>query len=324
MKIYGKTSISLIKGGKQYSVDMEDPRYKDAYKLLTSGKDEQFIKLVGKSLEKIVEEKVTDFLTKNNQVFFGRFEIKGALRDKVASLKRDGLSTKPFFKFYEKVLLNPSKQSAEELFDFLSYKELPITDDGNFLAYKGVLNNYYSSHANKKTKVIQGKVNEAGQILNKIGCTIEVERSCVDANRSNECAEGIHAGSLDYARGHANRVVLVEINPKDAVSVPKDCSFQKLRCCKYKVIADFEQEIKAPSVKVVKKKVIENKPKNTGNSKEKDRIANYLANKAALGVDTVKVRSVSGSLSPKTLPVAQVVAIITRLGYKTKDGIVYL
>jgi hypothetical protein len=31
----------------------------------------------------------------------------------------------------------------------------------------------------------------------------------------------------------------VEFDPQDAVSVPTDCNFQKLRVCKYKVVADI-------------------------------------------------------------------------------------
>ena len=32
---------------------------------------------------------------------------------------------------------------------------------------------------------------------------------------------------------------MVEFDPEDAVSVPTDCGFQKLRVCKYKVVADI-------------------------------------------------------------------------------------
>ena len=35
-------------------------------------------------------------------------------------------------------MANPSETSREELYDFLSYRELPITSEGTFIAYKGV------------------------------------------------------------------------------------------------------------------------------------------------------------------------------------------
>ncbi len=52
----------------------------------------------------------------------------------------------------------------------------------------------------------------------------------------------MHIGSYDYANswsGDDGRLLLVEFDPQDAVSVPTDCDFQKLRVCKYKVVADI-------------------------------------------------------------------------------------
>jgi acyl carrier protein len=49
----------------------------------------------------------------------------------------------------------------------------------------------------------------------------------------------LHVGSLEYAKGWGQRVVLVEVDPADVVSVPSECSCQKLRCCKYVVLAEY-------------------------------------------------------------------------------------
>jgi hypothetical protein len=35
-------------------------------------------------------------------------------------------------------------------------------------------------------------------------------------------------------------VVKVKINPRDVVSVPRDCDFQKLRTCRYEVLAEID------------------------------------------------------------------------------------
>lgn len=37
--------------------------------------------------------------------------------------------------------------------------------------------------------------------------------------------------------------MVVEINPKDVVSVPNDCDCQKLRTCKYKVVDHFKTKM---------------------------------------------------------------------------------
>ena len=88
----------------------------------------------------------------------------------------------------------------------------------------------------------KGKTNERHQILNEVGETIEVARRCVDDNKDNHCSYGLHIGSYDYASGWSGsggRLLLVEFDPQDAVSVPTDCSYQKLRVSKYKVVADI-------------------------------------------------------------------------------------
>jgi hypothetical protein len=51
---------------------------------------------------------------------------------------------------------------------------------------------------------------------------------------------------LEYASSFGNRnshLLIVEINPSDVVSVPKDSDCQKLRTCKYKVIAEYTQKL---------------------------------------------------------------------------------
>ena len=54
------------------------------------------------------------------------------------------------------------------------------------------------------------------------------------------CAKGLHVGSWEYAndfKGNGHLMV-VKVNPRDAVSVPRDCSWQKLRACRYVVVAE--------------------------------------------------------------------------------------
>ncbi len=47
-----------------------------------------------------------------------------------------------------------------------------------------------------------------------------------------------------YQYGHGNyRIVVVKIHPKDIVSVPEDYQYQKMRVCKYEVVANYEGEL---------------------------------------------------------------------------------
>jgi hypothetical protein len=68
-------------------------------------------------------------------------------------------------------------------------------------------------------------------------------RNKVDDNKEVGCSYGFHAGTLEYARGFRpcnGKLVVVEINPADVVSIPTDCECQKLRTCKYKVHSEYE------------------------------------------------------------------------------------
>ena len=57
----------------------------------------------------------------------------------------------------------------------------------------------------------------------------------------------VHVGSLEYVRDFAcgygtengDRIVIVKCNPKDVVSVPHDCNFQKVRTARYEVLGEY-------------------------------------------------------------------------------------
>jgi hypothetical protein len=96
-------------------------------------------------------------------------------------------------------------------------------------------------YADGKVKVVEGVVyydgDEHEMTRNKV---------CDDANVG--CSHGFHAGSLDYAKSYGNggHLMVVEIDPRDVVSVPLDCDQQKLRTAKYKVVAHFEKKLEEP------------------------------------------------------------------------------
>jgi hypothetical protein len=165
--------------------------------------------------------------------------LHGVDVDRTLAFQRENLPYEPLALYMERKLKNPSARSIEQLYPFLEHKNMSLTPRGTFIAYKGVQKDYYSVKGNTSTVVLQGVVNEGGHILNSIGAVIVVERSSVDDNFNNGCSFGLHAGSLAYASGWGERVLLIEIDPADVVSVPEDCNCQKLRCCKYKVIGEY-------------------------------------------------------------------------------------
>lgn len=239
-----------------------------------------------------------------------------ALVEKLQSIKDSGMPVDGLIEFFERLSNNPSETAVNELYDFLSYKELPITKDGYFLAYKGVTEDYWSISGNTKTKMEDSvKVDRSGRCYNGVGEKVRVKfRNQVDDNRENHCSRGLHAGSLSYATGFGNRVVVVKIDPADVVSVPSDCQCQKLRCVGYEVVSDFEQEIVAPVVEADSQGVKDNTTDSEWDNFV-DRVEKYVMSKCKQGLDRLAIQSIQNSFSPEYPSKNKVMSALQDLGH---------
>lgn len=240
--IVSDQSATLIYEGKPYTLSSSQPNFTPFKKALVQGDFETAISYLDIKTT-ITNWSDGELRVDNGAVYFYKERLHGAVVDKLLELLSAGMSkSAPFIKFIKNLLDNPSKSSVDELYDFLSYKSLPIDEDGYVIGYKGVANDYWSVSGNTHTTVLQGEVNERGQILNRVGDTIEVQRRCVDDDRRNSCSHGLHVGSFDYAKSWAGggKLLMVRFNPRDAVSVPEDCSCQKLRVSKYEILEEIE------------------------------------------------------------------------------------
>ena len=165
------------------------------------------------------------------RVKIGEDRIPLFLAKKILEFKKSKLPYKPLLKFWSNLKSNPSKASKENLYEFLEKNNYPITDNGNFIAYKkvtlvdGVLKDSY-------TKTID----------NSVGKVVKMKRSEVDDNPEQTCSNGLHAAAWNYAYGFdGNVLVEVLVNPKNVVAVPRDYNAQKMRVCEYKVIRELDQ-----------------------------------------------------------------------------------
>lgn len=240
--IVNNDSATLIYEGKPYTIRKGQMNFFQFKKALLKGKIEKAISFL--DIEKQIDDFSSGLLTiQDGEVYFSGSRLHGVVVDKLIDLLKAGMKkSDPFIKFVENLLHNPSKSSVDELYDFLSYKALPIDEDGYVIAYKGVASDYWSMSGNTHTVVLQGQTNDRGQIFNGVGEVIEVMRNSVDDNRNNNCSHGLHVGSFDYAKNWAGdgRLLMVRFNPADAVSVPTDCSCQKLRVSRYEILSEIE------------------------------------------------------------------------------------
>lgn len=157
----------------------------------------------------------------------------------IMDMVKQGFPFEPMLNFLDNMSQNPSDHAIVELFDFMENKHMPITMDGHFLAYKAVGPNFKDLYS--------------GTFDNSVGNVCSVPRNLVDHNRNNGCGKGLHVGAIDYAKSYGgidideggdddggNQLMICKVNPRDVVSVPTDCKFQKLRTCRYEVVAKFD------------------------------------------------------------------------------------
>jgi hypothetical protein len=157
-------------------------------------------------------------------------------RQAIRLLDEENEDWRGLVKFYENCEANPNKHSAEQLYEWLAGRPFTITDDGCFIGYKGLTNDYHSLFSGKARvdgTLVTGRIpNEPG--VNKV---IEMPRSEVAFNPSEGCSIGLHVGTHDFAQQYGHGVIIsMKVNPRDVVSVPTDCSAEKMRVCKYEVV----------------------------------------------------------------------------------------
>lgn len=161
----------------------------------------------------------------NGTVYYNGQEFHNVLTMRMLEMLEEGFNIDPLIKFLENLMQNPSHVAVNELYLWLEKSNLAITDDGHFLAYKRVNDNYTDCHT--------------GTISNKVGQKPSMPRNQVDDNRNNVCSRGLHFCSEEYLRSFSGaRLMLLKINPADVVSIPSDYNNAKGRCWTYEVIAE--------------------------------------------------------------------------------------
>lgn len=229
-------NLTVVLNNKSYQVLPDHINYKMILEALPTATADELLEIV--DVEKAVAA-FSDGLVeiKNGQVTYEGEVIHGSISKRILEFMSKGLPFQPLVTFLNNLMENPSMQSQKELYDFLEHEHLPITEDGHFLAYKAVRNDYMDKYR--------------GIFDNHVGNVCEMTRSKVDDDRGRGCSNGLHAGALNYVAGYGSleagdKIVIVKINPRDVVSVPSDCNFEKLRTCRYEVVGEYQGELLKP------------------------------------------------------------------------------
>lgn len=183
--------------------------------------------------------------------------------------------------FNESCSRNPNPQSVKELYDFLKHAGFAITSRGSFLTWKSVRENFTDHHT--------------GKFDHKPGMVIEMDRELCDTNRHQTCSTGFHSATYNYAANTmpSGKLLVMEIFPEHVTSVPSDYNFEKLRCCKYKVIAVYDKK-RTPEEFIDKiARDIEKNEARKGNVKQSAPVTKQKTTVAKFDQSTKRVCSVS-------------------------------
>ncbi len=185
-----------------------------------------------------LSERVT---VRDGQVLVDNDPIDGGITKQIIRFLDEQVPDwKPLVRFLENIMANPNGHSRTQLYDWLQRHDFSLSDDGCFYAYKGLTRDGRSIHSGPG--IVNG-VPATGQLDNSVGNVVELARSSVHHDPSVGCSTGLHAGTYSYASsfGHG-MTVRVKVNPRDVVSVPTDCDWQKIRCCRYEVVEVVDRE----------------------------------------------------------------------------------
>ena len=143
-----------------------------------------------------------------------------------------------FINFINNLMNNTSNRSIEQLYDFLDKNSMPITEDGCFMAYKSVENDYLSRNKDEVT---------GEHVRYMVGDEPSMPRSLISDDPSLTCHRGLHACAMEYLAGWGGKhLMLVKINPADVVCVPFDSNRSKMRVCKMQVISEVLRDDGSP------------------------------------------------------------------------------
>jgi hypothetical protein len=227
---YSPDSVTVVLNGEIYVITSSEGAYTQLVEELKAPTHdlEAIEALVDKTkaVEKFSNGQVT---VEGGVVFYQGQEINNSLTDKMLSMMDEGFDITPWATFLENLEQNPSFRSRQCLFNFLEKFQAPFTEDGCFIAFKRVRNDFKDIYT--------------GTMDNSVGTVVKMDRRDVNEDPNATCSAGLHVAADSYLSHYAsadrNKTIMLKVNPRDVVAVPHDYNHAKMRVCQYEVIADI-------------------------------------------------------------------------------------
>lgn len=222
-------SVTLTFNRRPYTIHKSAANYNMVLEALKN-KDEVALRSALDTKSVIAEQSRGRIEVINGSIYFNtgteKRQLHGVITDRILVALREGFDTAPMIKFLDNLMDNPSKRAVDEMYSFLEACDLPVTDDGHFLAYKRVRSDYRDVHS--------------GTMDNSVGKVLEMARNAVDEDKNRTCSAGLHFCSYSYlAHFGGDRIMVLKINPRDVVAIPADYNNAKGRTCRYEVVDEI-------------------------------------------------------------------------------------
>jgi hypothetical protein len=140
-----------------------------------------------------------------------------------------GQDPMPIVRFLNRAIVLPT-HNREALFDFIERGNLPICEDGMFLAFKSITPDFKDWW----TQTVD----------NSVGANPTMERLEGDSDNRVNCSRGYHIGTPKYAGSYhsGQNIILVQCDPEDVISIPNDSSCGKIRTLEYLVLDVLDKD----------------------------------------------------------------------------------
>ena len=224
-------SVTVFVNGRQHIIGSDHSGFRALSEhLKLADHDATFIEDCVDKAKFISRMTAGNITVQGSTVYYLGNPVHSTLASKLVELLDLGYDAAPWAMFMDNLMQNPSENSKAQLFDFLSSFNAPFTEDGCFLVFKRVRQDYKDVYT--------------GKFDNSIGQVVKMDRSAVVDDPNRTCSAGLHVCSIGYLSsgyGSSGRTIACKVNPRDVVSVPVDYKFAKIRCCQYEVIGDVDE-----------------------------------------------------------------------------------
>jgi len=230
--IVSPKSITLVIDGHTTPITDSHPNYAEIRAAASAGK----YALIDGLLDLV--KAVVDFgagrvSVEDGVVLFDGKATHNAVTSRILAMVDEGLEVGPMLRFLDNLMENPSYRSVQQLYTFLEVNDLPITEDGCFLAYKMVDRNSDGTLTDHRTKTFDYSIGAA---------PAKMPRNQVNEDPTQTCSSGLHVCAQGYL-GHyygGGATILVKVNPRDVVAVPTDYQNAKMRVCEHVTVREVD------------------------------------------------------------------------------------